>query len=65
MYRKILIVTIDNDRIESTKNITSMITFIINNDILSRVLFLVTRRDYVKIISHVLKIRTSMDLQDL
>ena len=65
LYREILIVAVDNGRIESTKDITSMITFTANDDILSRALFLAAQRGHVEVISHVLKIGTPVDSQDL
>ena len=65
LYRKALMAAVENGRIESTKDITSRITFTADDKILSRALFLAARRGHVEVISHLLEKGTPINSQDL
>ncbi len=65
LYKRTLMVAVENGRIESTKDITRRITFTADDEILSRALFLAARRGHVEVISHLLEKGTPIDSQDL
>ena len=65
LYKEVLMVAVENGRIESTKDITSRITFTADDEILFRALFLAAQRGHVEVISHLLEKGTPVNSQDL
>ena len=65
LYKEVLMVAVENGRIESTKDLTSRITFTADDEVLSRALFLAAQRGHVEVISHLLEKGTPVNSQDL
>ena len=64
LYKRALIFTVENGRIESTKDVTRRITFTADDEILPCTLFLAARRGHVEVISHLLEKGAPINSQD-